>query len=320
MLLPDGAFDEFEIIAGDGARFPMRTVERPDLAALRPPIPGADRGGFHVEGHLGSELGAGTTIETVIVGRRRGRDVAGLTFDFHRPASDPGFPPPAVMRRATGNSDLEFWLANGIKDCNDFRRYLSRHIDLSSVRHLLDWGCGSGRVTRHLIDRFPRARVYGHDIDRDAVQWAAKNLGGAFAPCQLAPPLPHPDHRFDLVIALSVFTHLTREYQALWLDELRRIIRPGGILLATTHGAFAGRWNFSNPDEFDRVFRSGFYDGFRDEDLGEVATGDYYKSTYQTYQHTLDAWSDSFDVVDYIEGGLHNFQDVYILKNTRASR
>ncbi len=317
MLLHDGAFDDFVIVTQHGDTFPVQTIEKPVLAELFPSIPGAERGGFHVEGCIPRDLGPRSTLETVIIGRRGGRNVAGMTFDFHRPPSRPVFPPSDVMRRATGNPDRQFWLANGIKDCNDFRRYLARHIDLSTVGSLLDWGCGSGRVTRHLIDRFPQARVYGNDIDREAVAWAGRNLDGEFAPCGLGPPLPHADRKFDLVIALSVFTHLTREYQSLWLEELRRVIRPGGVLLVTTHGRFAGRWNFPDAREFDRVFETGFYDAFRDENLGDVASGDYYKSTYQTNEHTFDTWSDYFDIVDYIEGGLHNFQDIYILKNTR---
>jgi SAM-dependent methyltransferase len=41
---------------------------------------------------------------------------------------------------------------------------------------------------------------------------------------------------FDLVVAVSVFTHLSLELQEFWIAEMRRIIRPGGYLIMSTHG------------------------------------------------------------------------------------
>ena len=50
------------------------------------------------------------------------------------------------------------------------------------------------------------------------------------------PPLPFDDARFDLVLGYSVFTHLNVQYQDAWLGELRRLVRPGGILLLSISG------------------------------------------------------------------------------------
>jgi SAM-dependent methyltransferase len=50
------------------------------------------------------------------------------------------------------------------------------------------------------------------------------------------PPLQFADGAFDLVIVISVFTHLPRDYQDAWLAELQRVTRPGGVMLATAHG------------------------------------------------------------------------------------
>src|SRR3546814_2338282 len=49
----------------------------------------------------------------------------------------------------------------------------------------------------------------------------------------LTPPLAFADESFDLVYALSVFTHIPLELQRDWLDELRRVLVPGGYLLCT---------------------------------------------------------------------------------------
>lgn len=50
------------------------------------------------------------------------------------------------------------------------------------------------------------------------------------------PPTTYPDSLFDVVYAVSVFTHLTEDRQLSWLAEFARIIRPCGLLLLTTHG------------------------------------------------------------------------------------
>ena len=53
------------------------------------------------------------------------------------------------------------------------------------------------------------------------------------------PPLPFPDEHFDLVFNHSVFTHLDADYQDLWLEELRRITQPNGIVILTVQGSHA---------------------------------------------------------------------------------
>jgi SAM-dependent methyltransferase len=55
---------------------------------------------------------------------------------------------------------------------------------------------------------------------------------------QPTPPLPEADDTFDLIFCGSVFSHLTD--WAPWLLELRRVLKPAGVLLASLHGR--GSW------------------------------------------------------------------------------
>ena len=69
------------------------------------------------------------------------------------------------------------------------------------------------------------------------IAWCQANISYAqFTVGPHDPPLPYPDHHFDLVINHSVFTHLDERYQDLWLTELQRITSPGAILLLTGEG------------------------------------------------------------------------------------
>lgn len=318
MLGLEGGFDAFEIRLADGRTHEAELRERPEMADLFPHIPAAERSGFRAYGVL-PPLGPDETFEFTVLGVRGGRPVRSMRVGYHRPRREARFPPPEVMRRASGDALPAFWEATGIKGCNDVRRVLARHVELHRVGRLLEWGCGAGRVTRHLIDRFPWARVHGTDIDADAIAWARAHLEGEFAVCATSPPLVYGDATFDVIVSLSVFTHLTLESQAEWLRELRRVLKPGGILLATTHGEFAGRWLLPRAAEYEAVFADGFHDATRDETLGAVASGEYYRATYQTREHTEREWSRHLDVIDFVQGGSNNLQDVFVLRRPASN-
>ena len=55
------------------------------------------------------------------------------------------------------------------------------------------------------------------------------------------PPTKFEDGAFDAILAISVFTHLDQDLQNAWLAELKRIARPGGIVLASVHSEKAAR-------------------------------------------------------------------------------
>jgi SAM-dependent methyltransferase len=140
-------------------------------------------------------------------------------------------PPRRLMVRVAMTADAEWFLRSGRAGYDA----IAAHVDLGSVGAVLDFGCGCGRVTRYFHDF--EGEVAGSDLSHDAIEWCRDNLEfGSFVTNGLAPPLVFDDESFDLVYALSVFTHLTAELQLAWRDELRRVLRPGGRLLITTHG------------------------------------------------------------------------------------
>ena len=101
-------------------------------------------------------------------------------------------------------------------------------------KRVLDFGCGSGRVLRHFSAEAEIAQFLGADIDEEAISWVSHHLSPRFEvfKSEPEPPLPLESESVDLVFAFSVFTHLTDNWAA-WLLELRRILRPDGLLIAT---------------------------------------------------------------------------------------
>jgi ubiquinone/menaquinone biosynthesis C-methylase UbiE len=102
-------------------------------------------------------------------------------------------------------------------------------------RRVLDFGCGPGRLLRHLLPEARVAEVHGCDISEEMVSWVSDHLCPPVASVRVnrpRPPLDYPDDHFDLVTALSVFTHIAAGWSD-WLLEMHRIVKPSGALIAT---------------------------------------------------------------------------------------
>jgi SAM-dependent methyltransferase len=107
-------------------------------------------------------------------------------------------------------------------------------------KRVLDFGCGPGRVIRQFAPFGSETDFVGCDVHEASIRWAQANLSPPFSffVNDHQPPLSCPDASFDLVYAMSVFTHLTDTWSA-WLLELRRILRPGGYLVLSFLGPYA---------------------------------------------------------------------------------
>jgi SAM-dependent methyltransferase len=99
-------------------------------------------------------------------------------------------------------------------------------------RRVLDLGCRYGALTRWYLDG---NEVVGIDVDREALAEAAK-LGIETHWGDVEEPLGFPDASFDVVVAGELLEHL-REPAAL-VAEARRVLRPGGRLVASVPNAY----------------------------------------------------------------------------------
>ena len=218
-------------------------------------------------------------------------------------------PPPRLIVRVAGTADADWFLASGRLAAESVRDACARHgRRIEELDALLDFGCGCGRVTRHWA-RLERTAVHGADANEHAIAWCRANLPFArFASNGLAPPLDHDDASFDLVYALSVFTHLPEDLQQAWIHELGRLLRPDGFLLLTTHGE---RYrNRLTPAE-----RAAF-------DAGDLVVrwpegaGTNLCSAFHPRSYVQERLAAGLDVVDFVpEGAKGNpHQDLYLLR------
>jgi trans-aconitate 2-methyltransferase len=165
----------------------------------------------------------------------------------------------------------------------EWAREVLERLPLEGDETVLDAGCGSGRVTKLLLDRLPKGRVFAVDGSPSMVEAARESLDPerttAWVSDLVELEVPEP---VDAVLSTAVF-HWIPDHERLF-ERLRAALKPGGRLVAQCGGVgnvdgFNGRlggvaelaeyapyfegmeepWNFATPVETaQRLARAGF--------------------------------------------------------------
>lgn len=110
------------------------------------------------------------------------------------------------------------------------------HAAFSGAR-VLELGCATGEVGHAVAGR--GARVAACDISGDCIALARRRypeVGFLVSPVER---LPFPDSTFDIVLAFELIEHLLRPSD--FVAEVRRVLRPGGVVVLTTPNVGRGR-------------------------------------------------------------------------------
>ena len=106
-----------------------------------------------------------------------------------------------------------------------------------AANNALDAGCGTGLVTRHIIAN----HTIGLDINPWALKRAQSYASNVRFMCGDINNLPFEDEYFDLIVCTHTLEHLEHPKQA--LDELYRVLQPGGLLIGAVPTNFA-LWHY----------------------------------------------------------------------------
>jgi SAM-dependent methyltransferase len=162
-------------------------------------------------------------------------------------------PPPRLRVLVAGTADPDWFLSSGRAHADSLRELLAgAGRPLERMGAILDFGCGCGRIARWFVDA-QDTEIHGCDYNGELAAWCDSNLSFMrVANSGLLPPLPYPDYRFDFVYAFSVFTHLSEDLAYDWMAELRRVVKPGGLIWFTVHGqSYVARLSARERSRFD---------------------------------------------------------------------
>lgn len=100
----------------------------------------------------------------------------------------------------------------------------------------LDVGCGTGLVAQMLYGKF--AALHGVDSSRGMIGKARQlRLPGVFFQVSDAGRLPFDRNQFDLIYSMSLFHHVAPEHRLCALQEMVRVLKPGGWVFSFEHNA-----------------------------------------------------------------------------------
>ena len=188
---------------------------------------------------------------------------------------------------------------------------------------VLDIGCGVGRTARYLCGFLEGdARYEGFDVTEVLVEWCQENITPRFPnfhfthtplyhlsydpdhslPSAAEFTFPYADESFDFVFAHSVFTHLLPDVTANYLNEVSRVLRPGGTSYST--------WILFNdePSAYSNPRRNGMVDDPSGRFAVREPANVGYREEFVREMHA----SSGLKIVEPIHEGFRRFQDAIV--------
>ena len=126
-------------------------------------------------------------------------------------------------------------------------RQVGTALDVQADDRVLELGCGLGRIGRQLAPRC--AQWVGVDISGDMIRHARERMrdieNADFQQLERSSLDMFPSDSFDKAYSSAVLCHMDKEDLFLYLEELRRVLKPGGLLYVDT-------WNLAHPTGWKR--------------------------------------------------------------------
>ncbi len=124
-----------------------------------------------------------------------------------------------------------------------------------AANQVVDFACGTGRITKLLHEKLPDANVVGLDISSSMIELAKRNSPDVRFECTDGRHLASrfPESSVDLVCAFRFFANAEPELRCGVADQFASVVRPGGYVLVNNHRNFWSSSYFSRRVKSDRA-------------------------------------------------------------------
>jgi SAM-dependent methyltransferase len=130
------------------------------------------------------------------------------------------------------------------------RDYLFERVRIQSLNNILELGCGTGVILDEIINLCTNP-PYGVDIDHNAISFAHMFAHRSILTLGDALMLPFATHSFDIALCHFVLLWVKNPQQV--LEEMTRVVRSGGYLMALAEPDYGGRIDY--PTELAQLGR-----------------------------------------------------------------
>jgi SAM-dependent methyltransferase len=231
------------------------------------------------------------------------------------------------------DATLLYHLGSGLTDARSVSGLIQRYAGKGpEPLKILDFSCGLGRLLRYMVQFAPQHQYVASEVNPKALEW----LKGAYPQVNIlqagpTPPLDLPGDSLDAAYCFSIFTHYSEPLHEQWLEELARVLRPGGLLVLTIHGYAI--LNLMATDAYVRtIMRLGeasidalretvdatgyaFYLSYFEPDAPQLGVdGNQFGMAFISPDYVLRHWTSHFDVVWFDPGAVAKWQDFVVLR------
>jgi SAM-dependent methyltransferase len=252
----------------------------------------------------------------------------------------PGLPQTKDLENTVSAWRGDETLTHGFHSCQVYKEIYKEHKgNLTNSDVVLDFGCGWGRVLRFFLKDIKPSGLWGVDPWPELIEAAKQSDKWChYEVINPLPPMPFEAAKFDLVFCCSVFSHLSEEVHLKWLPELARVLKPGGLLIATTMPREQIEWAAmlhkqppppdTDPQVLESLKSAATLFPNAQEALADYDSGKYCRGVYPDYcvagqpwgdtcipkAYILDHWSKHFMVLDYIDDRTVDEQNIIVAR------